>query len=216
MTAMNSHAMGLMHSLGLARVVDNVDPDSRGRIKILLLATQMEVWGSVVVPSAGQNYGISFLPKVDEIVAVAFITPEQPLVLGSVWSGQNSAPEDADPQEDHYVIRTPSGTVMEFDDEDGPKMEIRTPQGFSITVTDGNGGEVAITRGGQSVTLTGSEISVVSSGKVNIQAGDVNVSASSVKVDASMSKFSGVVQADTVIANAIVGTTYTPGAGNIW
>lgn len=216
MTAMNSHAMGLMHSLGLARVVDNVDPDSRGRIKILLLATQMEVWASVVVPSAGQNYGISFLPKVDEIVAVAFITPEQPLVLGSVWSGQNSAPEDADPQEDHYVIRTPSGTVMEFDDEDGPKMEIRTPQGFSITVTDGNGGEVAITRGGQSVTLTGSEISVVSSGKVNIQAGDVNVSASSVKVDASMSKFSGVVQADTVIANAIVGTTYTPGAGNIW
>lgn len=216
MTAMNSHAMGLMHSLGLARVVDNVDPDSRGRIKILLLATQMEVWGSVVVPSAGQNYGISFLPKVDEIVAVAFITPEQPLVLGSIWSGQNSAPEDADPQEDHYVIRTPSGTVMEFDDEDGPKMEIRTPQGFSITVTDGNGGEVAITRGGQSVTLTSSEISVVSSAKVSIQASSVEVSASMVKVDAGMSRFSGVVQADTVIANAIVGTTYTPGAGNIW
>jgi hypothetical protein len=24
------------------------------------------------------------------------------------------------------------------------------------------------------------------------------------------------VQADTVIANAVVGTSYTPGAGNIW
>jgi len=35
-------------------------------------------------------------------------------------------------------------------------------------------------------------------------------------VDAGMSKFSGVVQADTVITNTIVASTYTPGAGNIW
>lgn len=216
MTAMNLHAMSLMHSLGLAQVTDNADPDSRGRIKVLLLATQMEVWASVVVPSAGQNYGISFLPKVDEIVVVAFITPEQPLVLGSIWRGQGSAPEDADPQEDHYVVRTPSGTVMEFDDEDGPKMEVRTPQGFSITITDGNGGEIAVTRGGQSITMTSSEVSIVSSAKVSVQASNVEISAGMVKVDAGMSKFSGVVQADTVIANAVVGTSYTPGAGNIW
>jgi hypothetical protein len=51
---------------------------------------------------------------------------------------------------------------------------------------------------------------------VNIEAASVNVSASMVKVDAGMSRFSGVVQADTVIANAVVGTSYTPGAGNIW
>jgi hypothetical protein len=31
-----------------------------------------------------------------------------------------------------------------------------------------------------------------------------------------MSKFSGVVQADTVIANNVIGASYTPGAGNIW
>ncbi len=35
-------------------------------------------------------------------------------------------------------------------------------------------------------------------------------------VNAGMSKFSGVVQGDTVIANSVVGTSYTPGAGNIW
>ena len=40
--------------------------------------------------------------------------------------------------------------------------------------------------------------------------------AGSVKVDAGMSTFSGVVKADTVIANSVVGTSYTPGAGNIW
>ena len=37
-----------------------------------------------------------------------------------------------------------------------------------------------------------------------------------VTVDAGMSKFSGVVQADTVIANTVISAAYTPGAGNIW
>ncbi|HWK55467.1 MAG TPA: phage baseplate assembly protein V [Hyphomicrobiales bacterium] len=216
MTAMNPHAVSLLHSLALARVRDNADPEGRGRIKVQLLANDLEVWASVVVPSAGQNYGIAFLPRQDEIVAVAFITPEQPLVLGSIWSGAQSAPEDADPIEEHYVVRTPAGTVLEFDDQDGPKVEIRTPQGYSVTLNDGNGGEVVIRRGGQSVTLSGSEINVVSSGKVSVQAANVDISAAMVKVDAGMSKFSGVVQADTVIANAVVGTSYTPGAGNIW
>ena len=44
----------------------------------------------------------------------------------------------------------------------------------------------------------------------------VAVSAGMVTVDAGMSKFSGVVQADTVIANNVIGASYTPGAGNIW
>jgi hypothetical protein len=37
-----------------------------------------------------------------------------------------------------------------------------------------------------------------------------------VNVSANMSKFSGVVQADTIITNSVVSASYTPGAGNIW
>ena len=213
---MNVHALGSYHALHVGQVRDNADPDGRGRIKVMLLANQMEVWASTVVPSAGQGYGIACLPRLEEIVVLAFVTPEQPLVLGSIWSGHDSTPEDADPHEDHYVVRTPAGTVMEFNDADGPKFEIRTEQGYKITVTDGNGGEIVIERGGQSVKLTSSEINITSSAKVSINASQVSVSASMVQVDAGMSKFSGVVQADTVIANTVVGTSYTPGAGNIW
>ncbi len=216
MTTLTAHAIGQMQSLHLAKVTDNSDPDARGRIKVMLLATELELWASAVVPSAGPGYGFSCLPKLDEIVVLAFITPDQPLLLGSIWSGQNSVPEAADPQEDHYVVQTPAGTIMEFDDSDGPKMEIRTPQGFRITVTDGNGGEVEIKRGEQNIKMTSSEVSINSSVKVSIQASMVNISASMVQVDAGMSKFSGVVQADTVIANSVVGASYTPGAGNIW
>jgi len=213
---MNHHSLGQLQSLQLAQVVDNVDPDSRGRIKVRLQSTPMELWASVVAPSAGQGYGVSFIPRLDEIVVLAFVTPELPLVLGSVWAGQSSVPEDADPQEDHYVVRTPAGTVVEFDDSDGPKVEMRTRSGYRININESSGGEITIERGAQSIKLTPAEINIDSSGPVNINSSTVNVSAAMVKVDAAMSKFSGVVQADTVIATSVVGTTYTPGAGNIW
>ena len=37
-----------------------------------------------------------------------------------------------------------------------------------------------------------------------------------VTVNAGMSKFSGVVKADTVIANSVVSASYIAGRGNIW
>ena len=120
MAALNAHTLGNLHSLQLGQVTDNADPDQRGRIKVRLLAASIEVWAGVVAPSAGQGYGASFVPRRDEIVVLAFITPDLPLVLGSIWAGSASAPQEADPQEDHYVVRTPAGTVLEFDDSDRP------------------------------------------------------------------------------------------------
>jgi phage baseplate assembly protein gpV len=215
MTAMNRHTLGNLQSMHLAQVVDNADPDSRGQIKVKLLATEMEIWASVVVPSAGEGYGFSCLPKVDEIVVIAFVSPEQACVMGSIWAGASSAPADADPQEDHYLIQTPAGTIMEFDDNDGPKLEIRTSAGYSIKITEGNGGEIEIKRGGQTVTLSSSEVKL-SGTKVVLDASNIELNAAMVKVNAGISQFSGVIQTDTAIANAVVGTSYTPGAGNIW
>jgi hypothetical protein len=37
-----------------------------------------------------------------------------------------------------------------------------------------------------------------------------------VTVDSPMSKFSGVVECDTLIAQSVVSASYTPGAGNVW
>lgn len=214
---MNAHAPANLQSMQLAEVLDNADPDGRGRIKVRLQSAPLELWASVVAPSAGQGYGASFVPREGEIVVIAFAAPDLPLVLGSIWTGGDSRPEDADPQEEHYVIRTPSGTVMEFDDGDsGPSFEVKTRSGYSIRITEGEGGEIEVERGAQKVTLTASGIEVTSSGPVDISAANVNVSASMVQVDAGMSRFSGVVQADTVIATSIVGSTYSPGAGNIW
>ena len=212
---MNIHGLGNLQNVHLGQVIDNTDPDGRGQIKVLLLSTEMELWASVVVPSAGQGYGICCLPKVEEIVVLAFVTPELPLVLGSIWAGQSATPEELDPPEDHYVIRTPAGTVMEFDDTEGPKLKIETPSGYSLTINDADGGEIEMKRGDQSVTLSSSEVNI-SGSKVVIDAKSIEMKAPQIKADASMSQFSGVVQSDTEISNAVVGTSYTPGAGNIW
>ena len=64
--------------------------------------------------------------------------------------------------------------------------------------------------------LESSGITINASAKVTINAGQVEVSASIVTVNAGMSKFSGVVQCDTMISNSVISTSYTPGAGNIW
>ena len=50
---------------------------------------------------------------------------------------------------------------------------------------------------------------------VRVTAGGVNVQGSMVTVDAGMTRVSGVLQADTLIANTVVGSAYTPGPGNI-
>lgn len=210
---MTPHALGQLAALQLARVVDNADPERRGRIKVRLLALDLELWAQVVVASAGSGYGVTLVPRIQEVVVLGFLTPELPLVLGSIWTGSSSLPEAADPVDDLYLVRTPGGSLLLMDDG---KLELRSPEGYQVSIDDGGGGQIAITRGGQSITLTGSEISVRSSGTVSVQASQVKISAAQVQVDAGLSKFSGVVKADTVIANAVVGTSYTPGAGNIW
>lgn len=210
---MTPHALGQLTTLQLARVVDNADPDRRGRIKVRLLALDLELWAQVIVASAGSGYGVTLVPRNQEVVVLGFLTPELPLVLGSIWSGPGSLPQEADPVDDLYLVRTPGGSLLMMDDG---KLQFTSPQGYQVSIDDDGGGQIAITRGGQSITLTSSEISVRSSGTVSVQASQVKISAAQVQVDAGMSKFSGVVKADTVIANAIVGTSYTPGAGNIW
>lgn len=215
MSLATPHTPGSMQAMHLAQVVDNADPESRGRIKVHMLATEVELWASVVVASAGQGYGVTCLPKQEETVVVAFITPEQPLIIGSIWAGDSSMPSSADAVEDHYVIETPSGSVLEFNDADSARIEIRTSSGYSLKIDEGNGGKITVTRGGQTIEMSSSEIKL-SGTKVVLEASTIEMNASQITANAAMASFSGIVQCNTCIATSVVGTSYTPGAGNIW
>ena len=213
---MTPHAPSSYGTLQLASVVANDDPDGRGRVRVRLSALEVELWAVVATTSAGQNYGVQTLPRIEEIVVVGFLDPEFPIVLGSLWTGSNPVPEDVTPIEDKYAIQTPSGSSITMNDAEGPSITVKSPNGQKVTVTDDGGGKVEVDVQGTRIEVTSSGIRIEASGNVEIQAGQASVSAGMLQVDAGMSKFSGVVQCDTLIATSVVGSTYTPGAGNIW
>jgi hypothetical protein len=64
--------------------------------------------------------------------------------------------------------------------------------------------------------MNSSGISISAGAKIKMDAAQIEASAGMVTVNAPMSKFSGVVQCDVLIANTVVGTSYTPGVGNLW
>jgi uncharacterized protein involved in type VI secretion and phage assembly len=215
---------GLQHlfappsGLALGLVKDNNDPQSRGMVQVTLFGNAMDVWAPCVVPSAGtasgKNYGVALLPKQGEVVLVAFLTPDQPFVLGAVWSGRSSLPAEASPVEQRYAITTESGTTLVFDDS-APSVTVTTPNNNSIALTD-SGNTCTVTVGGTTIQATTSGVTITTSSSIELQTSSLTVSASSVTVNAATSTFSGVVQCDTMIASTVVGTSYTPGAGNIW
>ena len=54
------------------------------------------------------------------------------------------------------------------------------------------------------------------SAAVTSDGGTTTIRGGVVNIEAAMTHASGVVQADTVIAQNVVGSNYTPGAGNVW
>lgn len=57
----------------------------------------------------------------------------------------------------------------------------------------------------------------VSSSGVTLQSSStISISAATVNLNAALTQASGTVKADTVITEAVVSKSYTPGAGNIW
>ena len=59
-------------------------------------------------------------------------------------------------------------------------------------------------------------VTITSSAKIRLNGATVEMSSGMVQVNSGMSKFTGVVQSDTVVTNSVVSSSYTPGAGNIW
>lgn len=210
-----------------ALVTDIKDPDGQGRVKITLpwsvdtSSARYEAWARVATFMGGNNRGSWFIPDTNDEVLVVFEggDPRRPYVIGGLWNGSDAPPESMDGAGNNYkkVLRSRNGVKITLDDQDGQeKLILETPGGQKITLKDGPGAVEIVDSNGNSVKLETAGITITASAKVTINASQVAVSAGMVTVDAGMSKFSGVVQCDTLISNSVVSASYTPGAGNIW
>jgi uncharacterized protein involved in type VI secretion and phage assembly len=218
---------GRMYGVYPALVSDIKDPDGQGRVKVTLPwspdtgSERYEVWARLATLMGGNNCGSWFIPDVNVEVLVIFEggDPRRPYVIGSLWNGKDAPPQSMDGAGNNYqkVIRSRNGVKITLDDSDGQEsLTIETPQGQKVVLNDGPNSVTVSDSNGNTLKMEASGITVTSSAKVTINASTAEISASMLTVNAGMSKFSGVVQADTVITNSVVSTSYTPGAGNIW
>lgn len=218
---------GRFYGLYPALVSDIKDPDNQGRVKVTLPwapdtgSGRYEAWARLATLMGGGNRGSWFVPDVQDEVLIGFEAgdPRRPYVVGGLWNGTDSPPESMDGagKNAKKVLRSRNGVKVTLDDTDGQEqLVLETPGGNKVTLKDGAASVKLEDSNGNSITLESSGITITASAKVTINASTAEISAGQLTVNAGMSTFSGVVKADTVIATSVVGTSYTPGAGNIW
>lgn len=217
----------LFYGVYPAVVTDLGDPDNQGRVKVRLPWSpdpdggSYEAWARIATMMGGNNRGTWFIPDKNDEVLVAFEggNPRRPYVVGGLWNGQDAPPEQMDGASNNYLktILSRQGIRITLDDTDGGvKLRLETPGGQKITLNDAPASIDIEDSSGNSVKLEPQGITVTAAAKITIQASTAEIDAGMVTVNAGMSKFSGVVQCDTLISNAVVSASYTPGVGNIW
>ena len=210
-----------------ATVTDVRDPDSQGRVKVRLPwmpdneGGGYDVWARLATMMAGANRGTWFIPDVGDEVLVVFEGGDarRPYVVGALWNGKDSPPEQMDGAGNNSKKSITSRRDIRItldDTEGGETLTLKTPMGQTIEMKDGGITIEIKDVSGNSVKLEPSGITVTAAAQVKVQCATMEVSAGMVTVNAGMSKFSGVVQCDTLISNAVISASYTPGAGNIW
>jgi uncharacterized protein involved in type VI secretion and phage assembly len=208
-----------------AVVVDNRDPDDRGRVKVRFpqgpAAGQPggEAWAQLATPMPRGTRGRWLLPEVQDEVLLAFEggDPRRPVVVGSLWNSSASPPDAAGAGDERIVLGTGGGVKITLENQAGHEsVTIETPGGQKLTLADGPG-SVEVTDGnGNAVTLGAAGVTVRAAAKVAVDAGVIEVNAAMVTGNAGMSRFSGTVQCGTLTATSVVSASYTPGAGNVW
>ena len=175
-------------------VVQPRDPRGLGRLQVRLPAFDEEVWARRAALAAGSRRGYWFVPAEGDEVLVAFEGGDarKPVVVGALWNAKERPPES---NPERTLLRTKHGATIVFDNGVG-----------ALEVTDSNGNAVKLAPDGVTVTAAA---------KVKVSAAVVEIDAGQVEVNAGMARFSGVVQCDTLIANSVVASSYTPGAGNV-
>ncbi|MCA9984150.1 MAG: hypothetical protein KDE09_24865 [Anaerolineales bacterium] len=112
-----------------------------------------------------------------------------------------------------------NGFVQRFLAPDMQRMDIpgMQPAGSNYSQGGGGGGGGNNPGGSNPAGPAGGGTSI-GDGTATLTAagGTISGSAAMMNIDAAFVKFPGVLQVGTIVADTVVGSSYTPGAGNIW
>lgn len=137
----------------VALVVDNDDPDERGRVKVKYPTLPGEVesyWLRQATPNAGLERGLYALPEVDDEVLVIFMQGSQDIgvIIGQFWNGVDLPPAEAVQGLDSQSRNLWSGdwssdgySAGSTDDEANDRRFWRSRSGHLIGFDDTDGAE---------------------------------------------------------------------------
>lgn len=157
-----------------AVVVDNVDPDGMGRVKIQYewqkSSGETSPWIRQSSLAGGPGQGMYFVPEIGDEVVVSHErdNAESPIVQGSV-TNSSSVPESFKSDNNHLkAIKTRSGNQVTLNDADG-SVTIADPSGNTITM--GGNGEITINAPNK-ITFSSTDIVMEASNDLTVNAGN--------------------------------------------
>ena len=157
-----------------ALVSDIKDPDNQGRVKVTLPWSpdsdggKYEAWARLATLMGGKDRGSWFVPDAEDEVLIAFEAGDaaRPYVIGALWNGSDSPPEQMDGSGNNYkkVLCSRNGVKVTLDDSDGREsLVLETPGGQKATFKDGPGSVEIVDSNGNSVKLESSGVTITAS-----------------------------------------------------
>ena len=200
-------------------VVDNKDPQKRGRLQLTIpsvLDDQESDWALPCLPFGGASgYGLFVVPEIGAQIWAEFEEGDlhRPIWTGTFWQQESDVPEDAAKDEPTTrLLQTPSGHILQFDDEEGEERfrlfhpadaEMLIDKNGSIILTDAAGATVRLDAeaseivvedaNGNIMTMSGSGTTVEDSNgnKIEMAASGITVEAQQIIIKGSQVHLGG-------------------------
>jgi uncharacterized protein involved in type VI secretion and phage assembly len=158
------------------------DKDGQHRIQISYPTIEKDnlgVWARLSTFYASKDAGAFFVPEINDEVIIGFINedPQQPIILGSVYSSKNTPSFTSEEKNKIKALVTKSKMMISFDEEKkiitvetpGKNTIVMDDDQKSITLTDMNSNKVEMTKDGMTFTCS-KDFTVKAQGKINLEA----------------------------------------------
>ena len=169
------HSISGLH-IGVVTALEG-DPRNQYRIRVnipSIVEDQPGFWARMTSLQAGNDRGAWFIPEIGDEVVLGFFNdnPDNPVVLGKLYSGTNSAPFELSDDNLIQGIVSKEGNQIIIDDEKKCIL-IETPSGNRINISDEDSGIILEDQNGNSITMDSSGITIESAKDLNLK-GSVN------------------------------------------
>lgn len=174
--------------IGVVKKIDS-DPNNEFRVQVTLPLIQTSddgIWARLSSFYASSGIGAFFYPEVGDEVVLGFLDdhPSAPIILGSLYSKKNKAPQTPDDKNSHKTILTKSKMELDFNEED-KIITIQTPGKNIITISDKDKGITITDENKNQIQMNKDGVTIESKKAMTLKAAnDLEISAKGITIKA--------------------------------